>query len=82
MEARASELGGSALMLTEWGQCWPDVTHPDYQGEIIKQSSVKQCWMRLTMLLTSDSRLHEIVGCLCQFSLHLHLYCVEIYQQA
>ena len=36
VEARAAELGGSALMLTEWGQCWPDVTHPDYEGEIVK----------------------------------------------
>ena len=32
VEARAAELGGSALMLTEFGTCWPDVTHPDYQG--------------------------------------------------
>ena len=40
VEARAEELGGSALMLTEWGQCWPDVNHPDYSGEIIKQDAV------------------------------------------
>ena len=32
VEARAEELGGSALMLTEWGTCWPDVTQPDSQG--------------------------------------------------
>ena len=33
VKARAEELGGSALMLTEFGTCSPDITHPDYQGE-------------------------------------------------
>ena len=36
VKARAEELGGSALMLTEWGTCWPDVTQPDSQGAIIQ----------------------------------------------
>ena len=32
--ARAEELGGSARMLTEFGECNPDISHPDYQGTI------------------------------------------------
>ena len=32
VEGRAEELGGSATMLTEWGQCWPSYDHPEYQG--------------------------------------------------
>ena len=32
--ARASELGGSATMLTEFGECSPSYDHPDYQGTI------------------------------------------------
>jgi len=34
VQSRAEELGGSALMLTEWGTCWPDETQPDSQGTI------------------------------------------------
>merc|ERR1712227_1025544 len=32
--ARAAELGGSATMLTEFGQCTPYFDHPDYEGSI------------------------------------------------
>ena len=32
VEARAAELGGSATMLTEFGECTPYFDHPDYQG--------------------------------------------------
>merc|ERR1712142_408734 len=35
VDARAEELGGSATMLTEWGQCWPSYDHPEYQGSIV-----------------------------------------------
>ena len=34
MAARASELGGSATMLTEFGEFLPSYDHPDYQGTI------------------------------------------------
>ena len=30
---RAAEIGGSALMLTEFGECNPNADHPDYQGK-------------------------------------------------
>ena len=32
--ARARELGGSATMLTEFGECSPNYDHPEYQGTI------------------------------------------------
>ena len=32
VDARAEELGGSATMLTEFGECSPSYDHPDYQG--------------------------------------------------
>ena len=32
VDARAKELGGSATMLTEFGECAPSYDHPDYQG--------------------------------------------------
>merc|ERR1712227_1025125 len=34
VEARAAELGGSATMLTEFGECAPYFDHPDYQGSV------------------------------------------------
>ena len=34
VQARATELGGSATMLTEFGECTPYFDHPDYQGRI------------------------------------------------
>jgi len=34
VEARAAELGGSATMLTEFGECTPYFDHPDYQGSV------------------------------------------------
>merc|ERR1712215_384721 len=35
VDARAKELGGSATMLTEFGECAPSYDHPDYQGSIV-----------------------------------------------
>eukprot|EP00091_Calanus_sinicus_P018549 TRINITY_DN4274_c0_g1_i3.p1 TRINITY_DN4274_c0_g1~~TRINITY_DN4274_c0_g1_i3.p1 ORF type:complete len:202 (-),score=49.55 TRINITY_DN4274_c0_g1_i3:25-630(-) len=35
VDARAQELGGSATMLTEFGECSPSYEHPDYQGSIV-----------------------------------------------
>eukprot|EP00090_Calanus_glacialis_P022185 TRINITY_DN34234_c0_g1_i1.p1 TRINITY_DN34234_c0_g1~~TRINITY_DN34234_c0_g1_i1.p1 ORF type:complete len:569 (-),score=125.49 TRINITY_DN34234_c0_g1_i1:70-1554(-) len=35
VDARAQELGGSASMLTEFGECSPSYDHPDYQGSIV-----------------------------------------------
>merc|ERR1712241_46502 len=34
VSARAAELGGSGTMLTEFGECTPSYSHPDYQGTI------------------------------------------------
>jgi len=34
VQARATELGGSATMLTEFGECTPYFDHPDYQGSV------------------------------------------------
>ena len=34
VSARAAELGGSGTMLTEFGECTPSYSHPDYQGVI------------------------------------------------
>jgi len=35
VDARAQEIGGSATMLTEFGECSPSYDHPDYQGTIV-----------------------------------------------
>ena len=37
VSARAGELGGSGTMLTEFGECTPSYSHPDYQGDISQQ---------------------------------------------
>ena len=40
VSARASELGGSGTMLTEFGECTPSYSHPDYQGDISQQKYI------------------------------------------
>ena len=34
VDARAKELGGSATMLTEFGECYPSFDHPEEAGSI------------------------------------------------
>ena len=40
VSARAAELGGSGTMLTEFGECTPSYSHPDYQGDISQQKYI------------------------------------------